>query len=53
MKREVAPMGKKKKPNREKSRSFFDDDGYVHNKKSALNQYKRKPKYRNHQDWDE
>jgi hypothetical protein len=54
MKREVSPFGQdKRKPNRDKKRNFFDDDGYTPNKKEILNQYKRKQKHRNIQNWDE
>lgn len=56
MKRETEPNSRNKhrsKQSREKNKNFFDDDGYVPNKKDSLNQYKRKQKHRNSQDWDE
>lgn len=53
MKRDLEPFDRsKRKPIRNKNKNFFDD-GYAPSKKAAQNQYKRKQKHRNHQDWDE
>lgn len=53
MKRELEPMGRKKKPQKGKNRGYFDDEGFAPSKKDLLNQYKRKQKHKNHQEWDE
>lgn len=53
MKREVESFGRKKKPQKGKSRGYFDDDGYSPSKKDLLNQYKRRQKHKNNQDWGE
>lgn len=53
MKREVESFGRKKKPQKNKGRGYFDDEGYNPSKKDLLNQYKRKQKHRNNQDWGE
>lgn len=53
MKREVEVFGRKKKPQKGKSRGYFDDEGYSPSKKDLLSQYKRKEKYRKPQSWDD
>jgi len=53
MKRELEPVGRKKKPQRGQHRGYFDDEGFNPSKKDSLNQYKRKQKHRNNQNWDE
>jgi len=42
----------KRKSTKEKSRKYFDDDGFSPSKKSLQTQYKRKQKYKKMQDWD-
>lgn len=52
MKRELEPFGRKKKTtNKNKNRDFFEDE-YSPSKKTIQNQYRRKQKHRNLQDWD-
>jgi hypothetical protein len=51
MKREQDAFRKKGKQ-KERKRSWFDDEGYSPSKKLLQQQYKRKQKYRNTEDWD-
>lgn len=51
MKREQDTFRKKGKQ-KDRKRSFFDDDGYNPNKKALQQQYKRKEKHRNNTNWD-
>jgi hypothetical protein len=43
---------RKRKPTKDKSRRYFDDDGYTPSKKALQSQYKRKQKHKNFQNWD-
>jgi hypothetical protein len=53
MKREQDTFDRsKKKRQKERKRSWFDDDGFNLSKKDLQNQYKRKQKYRKLDDWD-
>lgn len=51
MKREIEYPIRKKKNTKTKNRDFFEDE-YSPSKKTLQNQYKRKQKHRNTQDWD-
>lgn len=43
---------RKKPKQKERKRSYFDDEGFSPSKKVLQQQYKRKQKHRNTDDWD-